>query len=408
MTFDFKKYSTRKILLALSGGADSMALFYLLKESGLPFEVAHVDHGWRKGSDLEAINLKKWVQNTPFHLLTLKKDDLTGNMEASARDIRLQFLKATAIKIGADAIFMAHHADDLAETVLKKVLEGVLPYKLTGIEEQQWVDGLRIIRPLLNLKKQDLLNYLANRPYIEDKTNLSDMNLRGRMRTQIFPFLKDQFKKNPVPALLKLSSDASELNAFLERKIPFEPVRGPFGQYIDLSLISDPFELKFLIAKFLSLVQHPVNQGEIEEISHWIKDKKGNLERGDLKIDRGILFHAQSLMPWKETFPLEVGHARLSDWSIEVKREASHFKGDWRSFWRGDFQMTVFGKGLRLSQPDKSLNALWQKSKTPAFLRGVLPAVYEESQMVADFLSGRIMKNEGDPLTISLKFHQKS
>ncbi len=289
MPVDFKKYSFNKALLALSGGPDSMALFYLLKQAGLPFEVAHIDHGARDGSSNEAKLLMSWVDKTPFHLRTLKKEDFKGNFEAEARDYRLNFLKETAKKIGADTIFLAHHADDLAETVLKKVLEGVSPVNLQGMKEIQEVDGLKWIRPFLHLRKRDLREIVGSRPCIEDHTNLSDSNLRGRMRTRIFPYLEDHFKKNPIPALISLSEKSSEINRYLERKIPFQPLQTEGGWMIDLNHVHDPFEREYLIGRFLKWIKFPIHNKEIKAISEWIELKKNKIYLKGLLIDKGTL-----------------------------------------------------------------------------------------------------------------------
>ncbi len=118
---------SQSLLLALSGGVDSMVLFDLLKKARIPFSVAHVDHGWRESSHLEAISLKKMCEREgiPFYLLQLK-EKWTFNLEEQARAARYAFFKSLCDEHLFSGVLVAHQADDRAETVLKRVLEGLL------------------------------------------------------------------------------------------------------------------------------------------------------------------------------------------------------------------------------------------------------------------------------------------
>ncbi|MCH9703393.1 MAG: tRNA lysidine(34) synthetase TilS, partial [Chlamydiae bacterium] len=122
------------LLLALSGGPDSMALLHLMRELNHPFEVAHIDHGWREKSAEEAEKLQTLV-NEPFHLKRLEK--FSQNAEDQARRARLNFFRELCEKRGLEGVLLGHHADDQAETVLKRLFEGARLTKLSGLERER-------------------------------------------------------------------------------------------------------------------------------------------------------------------------------------------------------------------------------------------------------------------------------
>src|SRR5258708_5164832 len=114
----------KPLLLALSGGPDSMALFYQLLDLNHPFQVAHVDHGWRAESSQEGAILEELCREKKI-ALHLRKLKLEGaNLEDLSRKARLLFFQEVCSKEKLEGVLLAHHADDQAETVLKRVLEG--------------------------------------------------------------------------------------------------------------------------------------------------------------------------------------------------------------------------------------------------------------------------------------------
>ena len=126
----------------------------------------------------------------PFHLKTLNPQTLVGNLEAACRNERLKFFKELSKQHGYQAVILAHHADDQAETVLKRVFEGADLTCMGGLKEKSEINGLSVWRPLLNVSKNDVLIWLQQHGHvaITDKTNLDPKYLRGRCRIQIIPY----------------------------------------------------------------------------------------------------------------------------------------------------------------------------------------------------------------------------
>lgn len=208
------------ILLACSGGPDSKALLHLLLEAqtffDLEIHVAHIDHGWRIESGVEAQKLQNEIENLglAFHLRTLV--DLPLKEEA-AREARYGQLTQIAKEIGAQAIILAHQMDDQAETVLKRVLEGASLSALGGMKEISMQSEIFLWRPLLKVSKRTLLEWLKDRniSYFTDSTNLDPKYLRGRLRSTILPQLEESFGKSIVKNLSLLGERAQKLEEHL-------------------------------------------------------------------------------------------------------------------------------------------------------------------------------------------------
>lgn len=238
------------LLLGLSGGPDSMALFRLLLAEAYPFEVAHVDHGWRPESGKEAEELHEICrsESVAFHIKKLKAPE-QKNMEDKARRARLAFFREVLEREGLAGVLLAHQADDQAETVLKRIFEGASLSKLKGLVPKVELGGMVIYRPLLTVKKADLLKWLEERriQYFQDTTNLDPRFLRGRLRSTLMPFLSTHFGKQVTPSLCRLGEAAAELGAFLEEQIrPYNRRIRQLEAGVALDFAPDPPTSSFL------------------------------------------------------------------------------------------------------------------------------------------------------------------
>ena len=212
----------RPIVLAISGGPDSMALLKLMiaVKQFFPFldlHVAHVDHGFRDDSADEAKQLKNLV-DLPFHATCLDPSKQTGNLEEWAREQRYHFFAQVAQKINAQAVMVAHHLGDQAETVLKRVLEGAQLVKLGSLAPQTLINGVKIWRPLLNLQKKELQAWMSQKAF-NDPMNRDPKYLRARMRETILPNLETQFGKRIDGSLGRLAMRSQDLKSYLDRRI---------------------------------------------------------------------------------------------------------------------------------------------------------------------------------------------
>ncbi len=192
----FRNRKCGRILVALSGGADSVCLLMALKAWGGEVYAFHLNHGIRGAEadrDEEFCRNLCEANNIPF---SSAKKDVPGfanekglSLEEAARVIRYNELDAEALRISADYIATAHNADDNVETVLFNLVRGCSADGLSGIPR---IRG-NIIRPLLDCTRKEIEDYLSevNVYYVTDSTNLEDDYTRNRIRHIVMPVLRD-------------------------------------------------------------------------------------------------------------------------------------------------------------------------------------------------------------------------
>ena len=184
------------IVIGVSTGADSMALFhYLINNYKNKIICAHINHNVRKESQEEEIFLKQYCQNNNiiFESMTINSYN-ENNFENEARKKRYTFYEKILTKYDSKYLFLAHHADDLIETILMKIIRGSNINGYAGIKKISKVKDYYIIRPLLDYTKDELLEYIKinNIKYYEDITNNDITYTRNRIRHNIIPLLKKE------------------------------------------------------------------------------------------------------------------------------------------------------------------------------------------------------------------------
>lgn len=261
------------LLVGLSGGPDSLMLFYLLMDMQVKMGVAHVDHGWRKESSEEAEQLEILAakHQVPFHLHTLDPNHAKGNLEEFCRQERLHFFKKLSDEYGYQAVLLGHHADDQAETILKRFFEGANLTSLSGLSVVACIEGLHVWRPLLHVSKKNILKWLGQRNLtaFEDHTNTDPKFLRARMRTTLIPSISQGFGKEISAPLIQLGRESHELKEFLDRHLsPYlqQVERTPTGPFLDLSQKwpFTLFEMKHLVRAFCRLEQVTLSRQQLE------------------------------------------------------------------------------------------------------------------------------------------------
>ena len=200
-----------RIGLAVSGGADSVALALLLTQGGTRrnaakhFVILHVDHGLRRESGEEYRFVRGLAKRLglPFKGIHAKVERLHGeSIEMAARRVRLAFFADCMKKLKLDAVATGHHADDVAETFLMKLRRA----SLCGIKETSKVGDIRFVRPLLECRRQELKNYLLKygEEWREDASN-GDVSIeRNRVRHEVIPFLEKTLDPNLVEHIARI------------------------------------------------------------------------------------------------------------------------------------------------------------------------------------------------------------
>ena len=186
----FNIVKSKKVAVAVSGGIDSLSLVLLANEWSVTFGTKiigiTVDHGLRQTSKDEAIYvgeiLKKY--NIEHHILTWEGEKPTTNVENLAREARYSLIFDFCKKNNIDTLLIGHHIQDQAENFLIRLFRGS---SITGLSSMKLIserDGIKIIRPFLNIKKEELKQYLLDKKikWIEDESNYDDKYLRNKIR----------------------------------------------------------------------------------------------------------------------------------------------------------------------------------------------------------------------------------
>jgi tRNA(Ile)-lysidine synthase len=201
------------IIVAVSGGPDSVALLHVLNHfalaDNLKLVCAHVNHGFRgEESDREAVFVCELAKqlDIPFEL---GQFDVPAYMkrtgkgtQVAAREVRYQFLYEVAMKHQATSIALAHHGDDQAETVMLHLLRGSGPTGLAGMRIKRLEQKLELIRPFLQIYKKDLVAVCEEEKiaFVTDSSNFINKYARNAIRLDVLPFL-GQYNERLVSAL---------------------------------------------------------------------------------------------------------------------------------------------------------------------------------------------------------------
>ena len=213
-----------RYLLGLSGGADSTMLLTLLapdaREGRIRLEAVHVNHGLRGAESDEDERFCRELcekEGVPF---TAYKAELGGRKdEASARTARFAFFRERCLETGADALILAHNADDQAETFLMRLLRGAGPEGLECMRSDEITDGIRILRPMLGIRRDEIREALRtdSLSWREDSTNGQDVYLRNRIRKELVPAM-ERIAENAVEKICRTAGQIADDNDTLNER----------------------------------------------------------------------------------------------------------------------------------------------------------------------------------------------
>ena len=199
----------KKYLLACSYGPDSMALFSLLLEYGIKFDVAHVNYHLRRESDDEEAGLRAFCKEKNVQLYVFDNNiKFENNVEARCRELRYNFFRQLFDLHHYDALLVAHQQDDHLETyLLQKERKNLVNY--FGIAPETTINGMTVLRPLLNLTKVDTKNICDsnNIPYAIDKTNLLPIFKRNKIRLEVINKLLPRTRSGLLEEIKKKNKD---------------------------------------------------------------------------------------------------------------------------------------------------------------------------------------------------------
>ncbi len=350
-------------LVALSGGADSVALLLALKKLGYNIEAAHCNFHLRgEESDRDEDFCKKLCHKLDIKLHLAHFDTQTNaslhgiSIEMAARNLRYNYFEALLKDINASAVCVAHHKDDSAETLLLNLVRGTGIEGLTGIKSK----NNRIVRPFLCVRRNEIINYLEqqNQSFVIDSSNLVNDVQRNKIRLDVMPLLQTI---NPlvVEHLNQTGEYVEEATAILNTTLEQMQDRVVLLKteeqtIVDIERLEKEQSSNYLL--WYILKNYDFNTAQIKQISYGLKTSVGRvwesathaLTINNNKIIVEPLFTCDS----KEYRLIEEGLYHLnSKLSIEIKKEPysidNGFSKDPKDVWI-DADKVVFPLSVRL------------------------------------------------------------
>ncbi|AXX93425.1 tRNA lysidine(34) synthetase TilS [Malaciobacter molluscorum LMG 25693] len=214
MQLNLEELTSSKNLLAFSAGVDSTALFFLLKENNISFDIAIVNYNLREQSKQE-VEYAKYLANKFNKKIYLKEVNLSGsNFEKRARDIRYNFFEEIINKNNYNTLITAHQLNDKLEWFLMQLSKGAGLSELLGLQKIQNKSTYKIFRPILDISKEELEGFLVENKidYFVDKSNFEEKYKRNYFRHNFSNQFLSEFKDGIKNSFEYLQEDLNSLN----------------------------------------------------------------------------------------------------------------------------------------------------------------------------------------------------
>ena len=292
---DINNLPDENIVIGVSAGPDSMALLdMLIKYTNKTIICAHVNHNVRSASITEEAYLKEYCNKHNITFESIKIDEYTGkNFENEAREKRYAFYEKILKKYNSHYLLLAHHGDDLIETILMKIIRGSNLEGYAGIKMYSVNNNYTIIRPLLYLTKEDILIYNKenNIKFFVDKTNEDTKYTRNRYRKNILPLVKEEDKDVHLK-FLKYSNTLQEYYNYVE-DITKEKIKNDYkDNTLDINklLKEHPFIIRNIIFYILSnIYNNKANYIKDKHIDSIIKLATSDKPNQEVNLPNGII-----------------------------------------------------------------------------------------------------------------------
>ncbi|MDD3340666.1 MAG: tRNA lysidine(34) synthetase TilS [Bacilli bacterium] len=311
------------IVVAVSGGPDSMCLLYLtslLQEKlGIHVICAHVNHSMRKESEEEKVFVESFCKkhNIIFEYMKIEEYG-EENFHKQARQKRYVYFEKIIKKYKARYLFTAHHGDDLMETILMRIVRGSSLKGYSGFSKITNRDFYQIVRPFIEITKKDILKYNEENhiDYALDASNLKDVYTRNRFRKYVVTPLKTE-KENVHEQFYRYSKTLLEYETYIEKEVEAKVEKICINSILDIKkyLQEEPLLQKrilaYLLEKFYGEDLYKITDVHIEELQKLLHSEKANgeIHLPDQKIGRKAYMH----------FTLEEASKEESTYKIELK-----------------------------------------------------------------------------------------
>ena len=286
-----------KILIALSGGADSVALLYILHTAGYHCEAAHCNFHLRgKESDRDELFVRQLCERMEIHLHTIDFNTTQYatekhiSIEMAARELRYQWFEKIRKECQADVVAVAHHQDDSIETILLNLIRGTGITGLLGIRPRNGA----IVRPLLCINREEIIRYLQNigQDYVTDSTNLQDEYTRNKIRLNLLPMMQE-INPSVKESILKTAEHLDDAASIYNIGIEEAKLRVKTSEGISINALKQEAASETVLFEIL----HPLgfNAAQVRDICRTLDGQPGKVfttpgwrvikDRGSLLIE---------------------------------------------------------------------------------------------------------------------------
>lgn len=292
------------LLLAVSGGADSVALLRAVaalaprRKWNLTLHVGHVQHHLRDSAENDAAFVEDLANRLglPFTRRDVVLDVIGNNLEAAAREARYAALGDMAKAAGASAVVTAHHGDDQLETILMRLLRGASPAAMAGMKWRRRLShGISLVRPLLLTDHETVLDYLRaiDQPWCEDETNTDLTRRRARLRRDVLPVLRALQPDAPEKAV-RLAEQLRDVAALLDEAVDEvdDITDRAAARSLNRLVLTGALRRQLLAA---GVPADALGSRELQPIVNAIRDRKGGTRTFDLaggvsvEVDRNAI-----------------------------------------------------------------------------------------------------------------------
>jgi len=236
--------SDKKWLVAVSGGRDSIALLHAcasdphLTESN-SLVVCHVNHQLRGAdSDADEVLVRNLAEHYQLPVSVYQEDvSLLAKVEKKSIELAAREARHTAFSIACeehqcDAVLLAHHADDQAETALYNLLRGSAGLKGMQKKNHLTEKNITLVRPILHVRRSEINDYISEHDlsYREDATNAEPFAVRNRLRNEAIPLLSEILGRDIAPSILKSLQHTEQNEHFIQEMIDYPSMLDPQGR----------------------------------------------------------------------------------------------------------------------------------------------------------------------------------
>lgn len=395
------------VLVAVSGGRDSMALLHALcfgaRAQGARVRAVHIDHGLRRESagEAQAVRCACRAWRVPLEVVTLdiEKQKKPGeSVEMAARRLRYQALYGA--RRAGEWIATAHHQEDLAETVLMRILQGTGLRGLRGIPSKNGA----VVRPMLHIDRAEIDAYVKSYAvgYVEDRSNREEKFLRNRVRHALMPQLKTRYNPQLTQALCRLAGYAEQEEAYFAPLVQAAEKTAFLGEVDGAGVWYDRAALEALDEPVLArwagqtLIQRGLRADErmirtimaachapgAADLAGGWRIKSGTrleLFRADLPAPPPMLLTDRAVRsgPWRMEITPAEKPARYPNKTALVQL----FDADALS-WPCVVRMSRAGDAMQMPYGQKSISDLYTDEKTPMAVRLHFPVVESGGRIV--------------------------